>query len=292
MTALPYSHSPIVSRPPVTFPGGARLAFYVGLNIERFRPEVSLDPADPDRVPDPMAHGWRDYGNRVGIWRLMEILDDVGLRASGIVNSEVCHHFPEIIEAGTARNWAWVAHGKTNSIMQTGMTPEQERPFVEEMLATLDTVLPARPRGWLGPGLTETALTPHLLAEHGFDYVLDWCSDDQPFDLDVPGMSSVPYSLDVNDYVMFMTTPGLSGQDYERIVLDHFEQLLEDSVSTGRVMALPLHTFITGQPYRARALARVLRTITSTSEVWLCTSDDIAQHHRDHGEPQGPPSAP
>jgi peptidoglycan/xylan/chitin deacetylase (PgdA/CDA1 family) len=278
MTMPPYSATTIVSRPPLVFPNGARLACYVGLNIEHFRPGVPLDRA-AGPVPDPLSHGWRDYGNRVGIWRLMDMFDEVGIRATGILNSDVCTEFPEIIEAGVARNWAWVAHGQTNSIFQTGMAPKDEQQFLKEMFATLDASLPARPKGWLGPGLTETAATPQLLADEGLTYLLDWCCDDQPFPLNVPGMLSVPYSLDVNDFLMFVTNPGLSGPDYERVVLDQFEQLLEDSASIGRVMALPLHTFIMGQPYRAKYLKRVLKTIAATEEVWLCTSDDIADHY-------------
>ncbi|MFF6980289.1 polysaccharide deacetylase family protein [Streptomyces sp. NPDC008343] len=277
-----YSPSSIVSRPPLTFPNGARLAFYVGLNIEHFRQDIPIDRAGGP-VPDPLAHGWRDYGNRVGIWRLMDMFDEVGIRASGIINSDVCTAYPEIIEAGVERDWAWVAHGQTNSIFQTGMAPKEEEQYLKEMFATFDASLPARPKGWLGPGLTETLATPQMLADGGINYLLDWCCDDQPFPLNIPGMLSVPYSLDVNDFLMFVTNPGLSGPDYERVVLDQFEQLLEDSANTGRVMALPLHTFIIGQPYRAKYLARVLRTITSTREVWVCTSDDIADHYKANG---------
>ncbi|HEY4005632.1 MAG TPA: polysaccharide deacetylase family protein [Pseudonocardia sp.] len=286
-----YSYSPIVSRPPLRFPDGARLAFYVGLNIEHFRQDMPLTAvggpvAGP--VPDPLSQGWRDYGNRVGIWRLMDILDEVGVRASGIINSDVCTAYPEIIEAGVARDWAWVAHGQTNSIMQSGMSPDEEQQFLGEMVATLDSSLPSRPRGWLGPGLTETAATPQLLADAGFSYLLDWCCDDQPFPTNIPGLLSMPYHLDVNDYGLFTSNPSLSGPDYERIVLDQFEQLLQDSASTGRVMALPLHTFIIGQPFRAKYLARVLRAVTSTREVWVCTSDDIAEHYlADHASEVG-----
>jgi peptidoglycan/xylan/chitin deacetylase (PgdA/CDA1 family) len=270
-----YDYSPIVSRPRLTLPGGAKLAFYVGLNIERFRPD---QPITGTAAPDPLPYGWRDYGNRVGVWRLMDIFDDVGVRASAIVNSDVCDYFPQIIEAGRARDWAWLAHGQTNSTMLTGMSGETERAHLDQMLDTLDAALPARPRGWLGPGLTETARTPELLAERGFRYLLDWCCDDQPFALNVPGMLSVPYSLEVNDYLMFMLGPGLTGRDYERVVLDQFEQLLAESEQSARVLALPVHTFITGQPHRAKYLARVLREIVSTNEVWVCTSDDIAEH--------------
>ncbi len=280
---LPYEHSPIVSRPPLAFPGGARLAFYVGLNIERFRPGLPVE-AGAGPVPDPLGHGWRDYGNRVGIWRLMDLFDDLGIRVSGIINSDAARAHPEIVEAGVERQWSWVAHGQTNSTFVSGMSPAEEQQHLAEMCAVYDATLPARPTGWLGPGLTETHATPRLLADAGFTYVLDWCCDDQPFPLTVPGMLSVPYllsvpySLEVNDYLMFMRGPGLTGADYERVAFDQFEQLLADSARTGRVMALPLHTFVMGQPHRTKYLARVLRAIVGTPEVWVCTSDELAAH--------------
>lgn len=273
-----YSYSPIVGRRPLAFPGGARLAFHAGVNIEHFRMEIPL-PTGVGTVPDPLSFGWRDYGNRVGIWRLMDVLDESGVRVSGIVNSDVCTEYPEIVEAGIDRDWAWVAHGKTNSIVQAGMSPEDERQFLNEMFETLDHALPSRPKGWLGSGLNETFATPQMLADLGVTYLLDWCADDQPFELNIPGLLSVPYSIDVNDYVLYMSNPALTGQDYERIVLDHFEQLLEDSATTSRVMALPLHPFISGQPYRARALKRVLKVIGATEGVWFCTSDELAEHY-------------
>ncbi|OZM78109.1 polysaccharide deacetylase family protein [Pseudonocardia sp. MH-G8] len=275
--SLPYEHSSIVSRPPLTFPGGARLAVYVGLNIERFRPDLPVDPSGGP-VPDPLAYGWRDYGSRVGIWRLMDVFDDLGIPVSGIINSDAARAYPEIVEAGVERQWAWVAHGQTNSTYLSGMSPDEEQEHLAQMCAVYDATLPARPTGWLGPGLTETHATPRLLADAGFTYLLDWCCDDQPFPLTVPGMQSVPYSLEVNDFVMFMRGPGLTGADYEQMALDQFEQLLADSARTGRVMALPLHTFIMGQPLRTKYLARVLRAIVGTPEVWFCTSDELAAH--------------
>lgn len=272
-----YDHSPITGRPPLSFPDGKKLAFYLGLNIERFRVDMGF-ASSFGPPPDPMAYGWRDYGTRVGIWRMMDLFDEVGMRASGIINSEVCTAYPEIIEAGIERNWAWVAHGQTNSIMHTGFAPGEEEPFLAEMFATLDASLPARPKGWLGPGLTETFATPQLLADAGFTYLLDWCCDDQPFTLNIPGMLSVPYSLDVNDIAMHMNR-GFSGPEYEQMVMDQFEVLLEESMTDGRVMALPLHTFIVGQPHRFKYFAKVLRRIAAVDEVWLCTSEDIADHY-------------
>lgn len=167
ISSEPYPYSPIVARPPLRFPEGARLAFYIGLNLERFRPELPVFSGQSGPVPDPLPYGWRDYGNRVGFWRLLELFDELNLPVTGIVNSDVCTSFPQIIEAGTDRDWAWVAHGQTNSEVVSDLSPEQECSYLDEMLGVLDDHLPARPIGWLGPALTETLQTPRLLAESG-----------------------------------------------------------------------------------------------------------------------------
>jgi peptidoglycan/xylan/chitin deacetylase (PgdA/CDA1 family) len=273
-----YGYSPITERPPTPLPEGKRLAFYVGLNIEHFLfgvPSTSNAPLTAGFVPDPLNHGWRDYGTRVGIWRMIDLFDELGLRASAITNSQVCDQYPQIIKAGVERDWAWVAHGQTNSALHTGMDTGAEVAFLDEMLRSFDAALPKRPQGWLGPALTETAATPRLLRERGFTYLLDWCCDDRPFPLRQPGMISVPYSLDVNDFSVFIGK-ATTGSAYEEMVLDQFETLLAEG---GAVMALPLHPFITGQPFRFKYLARVLRAITANPEVWVTTSTDIAERY-------------
>jgi peptidoglycan/xylan/chitin deacetylase (PgdA/CDA1 family) len=271
-----YDYSPITQRPAAPLPDGKRLAFYVGVNIEHFlfgSPSSSNTPMTAGFVPDPLNHGWRDYGTRVGIWRMIDLFDELGLRASAITNSQVCEQYPQIVNAGVERDWAWVAHGQTNSVLHTGMDEHAEAVFLDEMLGHFDAALPKRPRGWLGPALTETAATPRLLRERGFTYLLDWCCDDRPFALREPGLISVPYSLDVNDFTLFIGH-ATTGSAYEQIVMDQFEVLLAEG---GGVMALPVHPFITGQPFRFKYLARVLRAITSTPEVWVTTSTDIAE---------------
>jgi peptidoglycan/xylan/chitin deacetylase (PgdA/CDA1 family) len=276
-----YSYSPIASRPRLEWPGGARIAFFIGLNIEHFhvdRPSTSIEGVTVGLVPDPMNQGWRDYGTRVGIWRMIDLLDRLGLTPSAIVNSEVCDRYPQIIAAGTERDWAWVAHGQTNSTLHTNMSEDAEREVLAGIVETLERATSRRPRGWLGPALTETLATPRLLRELGFTYVLDWCADDQPFALNVDGMISVPYSIEVNDIPLFVGK-NLSGPEYERLIADQLEQLLSDAEESGRVMALPLHPFVINQPFRHKYLTRVLERIVATDGVWLTTSDAIAEHY-------------
>jgi allantoinase len=276
-----YPYSPIVDREPLRWPGGARVAFYVGLNIEHFhvdRPSTSLWAGTAGLVPDPLNHGWRDYGNRVGIWRLVEGLDRHGIRASALVNSEVVDRYPRIVAAGRARDWAWVAHGRTNSTLHTGLAEDAERAELAEVVAAIEAATGRRPRGWMGPGLTETFRTPALLAELGLRYVLDWTADDQPFELAVPGMLSVPYTVELNDIGVFLDK-GFTGAQFRQMVVDQFDQLYRDAEHSGRVMALALHPFVVGQPSRYRYLEEALAHIAGHEGVWLTTSDEIAEHY-------------
>jgi allantoinase len=185
-----FEYSPITQREPIRWPGDARVAFYVGLNIEHFyadRPSTSLNEGTASLVPDPLNYGWRDYGPRVGIWRMIESFDRHGIRPSALLNSDVCGRYPQIIEAGRERGWAWVAHGKTNSVLHSGMSIVEEREFLSDVVETIEQATGQRPRGWLGPGLTETFETPGLLAALGLSYVLDWTNDDQPYPLNCQG---------------------------------------------------------------------------------------------------------
>jgi allantoinase len=276
-----YDYSPIIDRPTISWPNGARVAFYVGLNVEHFelgKPSTSIWEGTAHLRPDPLNHGWRDYGARVGIWRMIETFDKHGIRPSVLLNADVVEHYPQIIEAGRQRNWAWLAHGKTNSMLHTDMTPDEEHHFLEDVVATIERATGQRLKGWMGPGLTETFETPRILKDLGLSYVLDWTADDQPFPLNVPGMISVPYSVELNDLILFGSR-GLTGEEFYQTVVDQFDQLYADSVDSGRVMALALHPFAMGQAFRAKYLDKALEYISSHDGVWLTTSDEIAEHY-------------
>ncbi|MEO3827000.1 polysaccharide deacetylase family protein [Actinomadura sp. B10D3] len=275
-----FDYSPITERPPLHWPDGAKVAVYIGLNVEHFlidRPSTSIWPGTADLVPDALNHGWRDYGARVGIWRTIESLDRHGVRPSVLLNSAVAEHNPQIIQAGLDRDWAWLAHGRTNSILQAGMDREEERHFLDDVVGTITKATGRRPRGWMGPGLTETFNTPELLAELGLSYVLDWTNDDQPYRLKVPGMISVPYTVELNDLLMFGR--GYTGPEFLQAVKDQYEQLRADSGTSGRVMALALHPFVISQPFRHKYLDQALEFLAAQPDAWLTTSDDIAEHY-------------
>lgn len=283
-----YDYSPITTRPPIEWPEGKRVAFYVGVAVEHYaidKPSTSIFPGTSALVPDPLNYGWRDYGMRVGIWRMMDSLDRHGMRATAFLNSDICSRYPQVIEAGIERGWAWVAHGRDNSTFQAAMSREEESKYLTEVLSTIESHTGSRPKGWIGPALTETFETPSILAELGVDYVLDWCSDDQPFYLNTRDMLSVPYSTELND-VMLFGSRNLSGADFLQLIKDQYEQLSLDSGVSGRVMGIGLHPFIINQPFRQKYLDLALEFIASQPDVWLTTSDDIAKHYRKTMPPQ------
>jgi allantoinase len=276
-----YDYSPIIHRPRMEFPNGARVALWVGLNIEHYqidKPSTSIFGGTAGLAPDPLNYGWRDYSPRVGVWRTMETLDKYGIRASVLLNSDVCNKYPEIIEEGNKRNWAWLAHGKNNSILQANMTMEEERVYLNEVISTIKQYTGHAPKGWLGPALSETFHTPEVLEELGLTYTLDWCNDDQPYRLNTKNgnLISVPYSIEINDVTMFIGT-GMTGENFYQTLIDQFEVLYEEGEKTGKVMCVSLHPFITGLPFRSKYLDKALRYITNHKDVWLTTSDEIAE---------------
>ncbi|MFI6868480.1 polysaccharide deacetylase family protein [Nocardia sp. NPDC050406] len=277
-----FDYSPITERPAFTWPENKKVAFYVGLNIEHFRidrPSTSIWPGTIDLVPDALNYGWRDYGPRVGVWRIIESLDRHGIRASALLNSDVVEHNPQIVKAGLERDWAWLAHGKTNSEITAGMTVEEEREYLTAIVDTIAAATGRRPRGWMGPGLTETFDTPRLFADLGGEYVLDWTNDDQPYALNVPGLLSVPYTVELNDLGIF--AKGTPGPEFVRIIKDQYEQLLADAQDgSSRVMAIALHPFVTGQAFRAKYLDQALEFLAAQPDIWLTTSDEIADRYR------------
>jgi len=281
-----FDYSPIVRRPPLELPGGARVAVWVAVNVEHYpidKPGLSIVPLTSQFVPDPMNYGWRDYGPRVGVWRLMEALERLGFPVSAPVHSAVCDRYPEIVEEGGRLGWAWIAHGRDNASLQVGMELEEERAYLTEVVEAIEAATGRRPRGWLGPALTETFHTPELLAELGLSYVCDWCNDDQPYPLRSRAgpMISVPYSIEVND-IPLLLDKGLTGPEYAQVVIDQFDALHAAGARTGQVMAIPLHPFLVGQPFRLVHLERALEHIARHDGVWLTTADDIAGWYLDH----------
>lgn len=279
-----YPYSPIIRREPMKFPNGARVAVIPFINIEHFPedlPGTPLVPMTTKFQPDVLNYGWRDYGSRVGLWRIMEIMDSCGMRGTVCLNSDVCLEYPPIIEEGNKRDWVWMGHAQNNSYCINGIDEAKEREIIKDTLDTIEKSAGTRPKGWLGPALTETYNTPDLLVEGGVEYVCDFTCDDQPFEMNVKSGSliSMPYTVELNDIQAFLSI-GLSGEDFGNMITDQFDVLYEEGKTNARVMPICLHTFFVGQAFRAKHLARALKYITEHAHVWLTTGDEVNTWYR------------
>ena len=279
-----FEYSPIARRPKWELPNGARIAVWITPNVEHFhfdKPAISLTPMTAGLRPDVLNYAWRDYGARVGIWRIMEILERQGFVATAALNSEVCSQYPAIIEAGNQLGWEWMAHGENNSSLFTGMPEEAERPIIKKVLDTITQGTGKKPRGWLGPALTETDNTLDLLAEAGIEYVADWCNDEQPYALKTRHgpIVAIPYTLEIGDIPVFLQH-GSSAQDFYRIIVDQFDTLYEDGLKQPRVLSIALHPFLVGHPFRARHLERALAHIRQHDAVWITTGGAIVDWYK------------
>jgi allantoinase len=284
MTHGRFAYSPIAERPVRSLPGGARVGVWITPNIEHFhwgKPGMVTTPMTAGLSPDVLNHAWRDYGARVGVWRLMEILAKHDIRATAALNSEVCDEYPQIVAAGAKLDWEWVAHGPSNSMLFTGMPEDAERSIIAGALDRIAVATGRRPRGWLGPALTETDNTLDILAELGLDYVMDWANDELPYAVNTRSGSllALPYTLEIGDITVFLQQ-GRSGEAFGDIIIDQFDQLYEEGETRPRFLSIALHPFLIGHPFRARHLDRALRHIKAHSDVWLCTGSEIVDWFR------------
>jgi peptidoglycan/xylan/chitin deacetylase (PgdA/CDA1 family) len=279
-----YDYSPIVEREPLRFPNGARIAVWVVPNIEHFAfgsPSTSIADITANLVPDVLNYAWRDYGVRVGVWRMIDVMQQNDIRGTVALNSDVCHHYPQIIEATHALGWEHMGHGKTNSVWINQQSETEERALIREVLDTIGQATGQRPKGWLSPSLTESLNTPDLLAEEGVEYLADWANDEQPYAMQVRNKTllSMPYSIEINDITVFLGNHGTAEEFYTRIV-DQFDVLYEDGQVSGRVMSISLHPFLIGHGFRSKYLDRALKYIRSREEVWLATGTEISDWYR------------
>ena len=278
-----YDYAPMVERSRIEWPHGARLALWVGPNIEAFHLDKPLPRNMNDPLPDVQSYSLRDYGARVGVFRMMDVLDKYGIRASVLLNAEVCQEHPAIIEAGNERGWEWLGHGMNNNVRLNSYSPKKERKIIRTVRDTITAATGQTPRGWLGPGLAETYDTPDHLAAEGFDYLCDWGCDDRPAPMRVKKgrMITMPYQQGINDMSLLVHSYHTAEQ-YYRIVCDQFDTLYNEAQGSGLVMAIPLHPYVTGLPFRIRYLDRALDYICGHDGVWKATGGEIASWYYEH----------
>ena len=273
------SFSPISQRPPLKLPGGARLAVWVIVNVEEWNPRETMPrtvltpPAGGSPSPDIPNWAWHEYGNRVGFWRMLDVLDRLQIKPALAINGSAIMAYEPISQAAHDRGWEFIGHGFSQKNMQK---VENERDDIRRTAEAIARFTGKRPRGWLGPGLTETWETPDLLVEEGYDYVCDWVLDDQPVILKTrtAPIVNIPYTQECNDVAM-MLIQHHKASEYRDRAIDQFEQLYADAEPSARVMALVVHPYIMGVPHRLRYFREALEHIRSKPEIVFMAGAEI-----------------
>jgi allantoinase len=280
-----FDYQPITRRADYRWPGGAGLALYLGFNLEHFAfgegLGATIGPASPQ--PDVLNYSWREYGNRVGAWRCLELFDALGLPTGAIVNTALYDHCPELVAAFAARGDELIGHGHSNAERQGGLTEAAERELLALCRSRMLEHSGAEPEGWLSPWISESPLTPDLLAETGYRYTLNWCHDDQPVRMRTRSgqpLWAVPYPQELNDIPMIVARQ-MDARDFTQMVIDQFDEMLEQARHAPLVMGIALHPYLMGQPYRLRHLRRALQHIAAArdaGQVWCTTPGAICRH--------------
>jgi allantoinase len=280
-----FAYQAITQRAPYRWPGGAGLAVYLGFNLEHFAFGEGLGAgiAPPSPQPDVLNFSWREYGNRVGAWRCLELFDQLGLPSAALINTALYEHAPELVAACVARGDELVGHGHSNAVRQGALDETSERAL---LLGCRERVLQhsgVAPTGWLSPWISESPLTPDLLVETGYRYSLNWCHDDQPLPMQTRSgqtLWSVPYPQELNDIPMIVARQ-MDGKDFSQMIIDNLDEMLVQAQHQPLVMGIALHPYIVGQPYRLRHLRHALQALAAARDagrVWVSTPGAICAH--------------
>jgi allantoinase len=279
-----YDYSPIIKRRHYSWPGGRRLAVHVALNIEYFAFGRGLGHVLGAEAPPPghRDYCWRDYGNRVGVWRVLELLDELRLPGNHLVNSAIFENYPDIPEAIRARGDEFIGHGRTNSERPGLLFEQDEQKLIAEVNEAVRKFQGAPPRGWMAPWMSQSLVTPDLLKEAGYEFMMDWPCDDQPIWMRTRSgpILSIPYPLEINDSPQLLARHHAPDQ-FAKMIVDQYEEMLRQSERQPLVCGIAIHTMIVGQPYRLRVLRDALRHIAEhpgRDKVWFARPGEIADY--------------
>jgi peptidoglycan/xylan/chitin deacetylase (PgdA/CDA1 family) len=274
---------PIAERPPLVWPGDARIAVWICPNVLFYELSAPPDPwinAWSRMTPDVMMYGRQEFGPRVGFWRMLDILDRHAVPCTAVINTAALQRYPEICRAVVERGWDLLGHGMTNTRFICGHSEDEERAHYRDMLAMVRDSTGLAMTGMGGPGpQAATESTPDLLAEAGFLYYADMFQDDQPFPIRVRNgrLISMPYSVELNDVPIVSTA--FEGDQFVTTVKRQFDRLYAEGSESGRVMCLAVHPAVIGQPQRAKYLDAALSYLKSFPDVWFATGRQIAEHY-------------
>ena len=276
-------YSPIIDRPPLPLPDGAKVVVWPCINVENWvidapMPRTVVNPPGgvEKSVPDIPNWAWHEYGQRVAFWRLKKIFDEFGVAGSLVINGTVCDVYPQIVEESLKSGWDLVGHG-----------------WIQRVFARLKQASGRSPKGWLGPALAETHDTVDWLHEAGFEYVADWVLDDQPVDLRTKNgtMVGLPYTQELNDLSMQLIQ-GHRATEYADRAIDEFDQLIKDAADgSSRVMCFTIHPYIMGVPHRAKHIRSILEYISDRPDAHIWTGEQILDWYISVRPPSGWPPA-
>ncbi len=281
-----FDYSPIAKRRPWKLPKGARVAVWTIVNVEEWDIEKPVArqyltaPGGVATVPDVPNWSWHEYGMRVGFWRLLEALGKRKLRATASINANVCNSYPAVAQAMRDAGWEFMAHAVKQGAMH--VQPDQ-RALIREAIDILTRFTGRKPKGWLGPGLTETFETLDYLAEAGIEYVSDWVNDDQPYPIRTRHgtLVSVPYSIELNDIPMMVIHHHPSGEWLQRCK-DYFDRVYAEGAKNPRVMAIAVHPYNSGVPHRIKYFEAVYDYMRKKRGVWFTTGEEIYEWYKAH----------
>jgi len=281
-----FDYSAMVDRAPLALPDGARIAVWTIVNVEEWNFEAAMPrtvlstPAGATIIPDVPNWSWHEYGMRVGFWRLKAALDRHQIKASMTVNASVCLSYARIAQAALDAGWEFMGHG----YKQRALPLEQDqRDVIRKSIQTIREFTGKAPRGWLGPGLAETFDTPDLLAEEGIEYISDWVTDDQPYEIKTTSrpLVMVPYSVELNDVPMMLIQHHRAEELFDR-TRDQFDRLYEEGEASARIMAIAVHPYVTGVPHRIKYFEAIYDYMKKKPGVLFWKGEDIHDWYRSH----------
>jgi peptidoglycan/xylan/chitin deacetylase (PgdA/CDA1 family) len=284
-----FSHQPVFKRPPLTWPGGKRIALWITVPVEFFPLDAPPQPFRPlgglDRgYPDFWSYSHRDYGNRIGIYRIMRVLDGLAVRATAAINASVCMRYPRVVDEVLRRDWEIVANGlDMGHVHHGGLAIEKERVLIQEARDALVHACGKPIKGWHSPGHSQSAHTLQLLCENEFEYVADWANDDLPYMMKAGEglICAMPMTYEWADRFL-LAHHNLTVEDYEMQAFAAFRHLMAEAEqhSGGRVLSLSISPWILGYPHRIGGLERMLDAILKNDAVWPATGIEIVSAFR------------
>jgi peptidoglycan/xylan/chitin deacetylase (PgdA/CDA1 family) len=282
-----YDWSPLNARRlPLAWPGKARVALCVIVSLEHaewHRPEGHHQVANLaggygwGPFPDITAWSHREYGNRVGIFRVLEVLDRHGIKPTIALDALTADHYPFLVRHLRERGCEFIAHGvSANRMITSKLSEAEERAYIQSAIASVSRATGRTPAGWLGPDYGESARTPGLLAEAGLTYVCDWTNDEQPYRMKVPkgDLYALPITLPLDD-INALWDRRVDFDHYGEMIRESFDVLYQDGEKSGRLLVLNLHPFLIGQPFRIGALDAALAHVVRHPAVWRATGSEI-----------------